>query len=163
MALHSTALIHQAQPNNKTCVCTSLAMVLGVPAEQVIAAHHEAYFVERISTAELLRRVGLPFESFDSTEDVSPTKPGYYFLGVPSLNFEGGMHQIVANAFFNEEQVLVWEIYDPQMGTGAKWYTAVADESDPLQVAIGNGYVLVARVSHGWRDEVQEHNFAALT
>jgi hypothetical protein len=130
--------MHQQQPCNKSCVCTSIAMILGLPAAQVIADWHHKYQEEDASLRDILNGYGIEFRSFDTADrgGMNTAEEGYYLVTVPSLNFVGGNHQVAV-----ELEGGLFSVYDPQAGKpGIKYYVGASD--DPLAVPIVGGYTL---------------------
>lgn len=131
-------LIHQQQPCLTSCVCTSIAMILGLPAAEVIRAWHHKYREEDASLRDILNGYGIEFKSFDTADrcGMDTAEEGYYLVTVPSLNFVGGNHQIAVEI----EDGLFFP-YDPQAGKeGIKYYVGASD--DPLAVPLSGGYQL---------------------
>ena len=133
------SLIHQNQPDNYTCVCTSIAILIGKPASEVIEKWHKKYYEEGCSIREILDDYGVHYKEFKSMDRLRLDEigSGYYLVTVPSLNIPGGQHQILFE-FDNEE--FEWCIYDPQAGKeGSKWYQAIKKQN-------GNAYPLTAYI-----------------
>lgn len=109
---------HQMQPTANTCCATCIAMILGVPAADVIAEFDARYRNESSYTPEAyFREKGVDvIPGLSSARCLYPGRT--YMLTVPSLNHEATMHSIVA--VDDDEGIL---IFDPQQGTGNKFYT----------------------------------------
>jgi len=109
------------QPDQKSCVSTCVAMLLGVPATgQQLVRFQGDYFDDRETASSFLRRKGMKNRAL-LTEDRTMNFGRVYILSVPSLNNVGGMHAIVV------DMRDVMEIYDPQKGTGKKYYGTDGD------------------------------------
>lgn len=134
-------IVHQQQPCNRSCVSTSIAMILGLPAKVVIDKWDEEYHRDGVSLRTILDYYKIPFKSFDTADrnGMADCPSGYYLVTVPSLNFVGGNHQI-AVALDNEK--LGYIAYDPQQGTGVKYYTSETPLPDGNAVHITGGYQL---------------------
>lgn len=118
-------LKHQKQPDNKTCTSTCLAMILDKPVEEVIEEFHQKYMDYKMLPSDYLRSKGVNFKKYLS-EDNSIQGNHLYLITVPSLNITAGIHHILLDArYYPEEPV---KVYDPQEGTGNKFY--VYKESD---------------------------------
>lgn len=133
-------LNNQTQPDDKTCVCTSIAIILNVPAQVIIDRYHKKYIAADWSLRNILDDLGVEFKSFDTADrgGMDNAETGYYLVSVPSLNFVGGMHQVVAE-IDNDKSLFV--IHDPQAGTGKKYYVARTN-GDPNAVELSSGYTL---------------------
>ena len=119
-------VMHQMQPTPITCMCTSLAMVTGKPAGEIIRQLHDDYYAIRIVLSDMLDRLGVPHDWFKSTAGVGLDEDGVYLLSVPSLNIVGGLHSIVVEVVDDD-----WRVYDPCMGReGAKYYTHYLPAAD---------------------------------
>lgn len=99
----------QTQPTPTSCVQTCLAMILGVPALDVLAAYPQPMGVIELLVA--LSDCGVLFNAVSA----GPLwfEP-CYTLGVPSLNFPGGMHQIIVDISRRNEN-RDW-VFDPNSG-----------------------------------------------
>lgn len=139
------SLVLQQQPDDKTCVCTSIAIILGIPASVIISQYHERYVKDDWSIRMILSDIGIEFTSFDTADrgGMGEAKTGYYLTAVPSLNFQGGMHEVVCELDGEENLFLV---HDPQAGTGKKYYVA-GHNGDELAVELSGGYTLEALIT----------------
>lgn len=117
-----SALVHQQQPTWYSCNQTVLAMLLGVPVDEVL----RVFPTEGMVTRELyaaLDRCGFTWNAFMFGTLVTE---GFYILGVPSLNLEAGGHTILLEWHGSDEPSVV---YDPNRGkVGKRFYTAGNDE-----------------------------------
>lgn len=111
-------ITHQIQPNPYACNQTCLAMLLGVPVEEVL----KVFPGDGMSTRELydaLDRCRFLWNAFIFGTLVCD---GVYLMTVPSLNFEGGGHTILV------EQAQRLIVYDPNRGReGKKFYSNEGD------------------------------------
>lgn len=136
---------HQTQPTPNTCFSTCLAMIKALPAGVVVSALHEQYFAGDMSTRMALELQQIPFESFDTADLPAFSRDGAYLVGVPSLNWVGGMHQIIVECLDGMMVVL-----DPAMGRpGCKYYVAVVREGASDEVKL-NGFVIDAFVDRSY-------------
>lgn len=120
--------VFQAQPCPTSCVSACVAMVLNIPVAAVMADHHDAYHNQNRSFREILNSSGASFTSFDSCDRQSLEESGIYLLTVPSLNIEGGNHEILVEY---DDDVCRWAIYDPRRGgKGKRYYSAAPDQED---------------------------------
>lgn len=88
-------LQHQTQPCPYSCVCTSIAILAGVPAAEVVAKYHQGYRDGTVTVRQMLDDFGMKFVTFDSLDGGDLSEEGAYLVTVPSLNFTAGNHQIV--------------------------------------------------------------------
>lgn len=148
----SYLISHQTQPTHNTCFSTCLAMIKALPVGVVVSALHEQYFAGGMSTREALEHQAIPFESFDTADLPALDRDGAYLVGVPSLNWEGGMHQVIVECF---EGMMV--VHDPAMGRpGCKYYVAAVREGALAEVKL-NGFVIDAFVSREYL--LERYNF----
>lgn len=141
----SYLISHQTQPTHNTCFSTCLAMIKAEPAGVVVAQLHERYFAGDMSTREALEQQAIPFESFDTADLPAFDRDGAYLVGVPSLNWEGGMHQIIVECL---DGMMV--VHDPAMGRpGCKYYMAAVREGAVSEVKL-NGFVIDAFVDRAY-------------
>lgn len=118
-------IILQQQPCQTSCVCTSIAMLLNIPAALVIKEHHEEYRNGKKNITDILDFYGVHYLEFYSGRSCKLGEEiltGYFLGTVPSLNNIGGFHEILVG--FDDEE-FEWQIADPQAGVdGVKYYTA---------------------------------------
>lgn len=88
-------LTYQAQPTNDTCVSACIAMVLGVPVQEVIADFHNRLHHENVTLRDYLYERLLCPQSYLADEYVEFEDGYVYFATVPSLNTKGTFHQIL--------------------------------------------------------------------
>lgn len=133
----------QQQPTQVSCVCTCIAMVLGIPAQVVIDKWNEKYHTTA-SLRDILEDYKIPFTSYYACDKHNVDKSGYYILGVPSLNYPGGMHQILAEYDSEEHE---WCIFDPQKGSGYKYYDSILKQSEDGLAFPVRGYSIDAYIN----------------
>lgn len=144
----SYLISHQTQPTHNTCFSTCLAMIKALPVGVVASALHDRYFTGCMSTRQALDDQQIPFESFDTADLPMIERDGAYLVGVPSLNWEGGMHQIVVECF---DGMMV--VHDPALGRpGCKHYVAAVSEGATDEVKL-NGFVIDAFVDRAYLAE----------
>lgn len=140
--MYSPVLVSQSQPCQESCVSTCLAMVLGLSAEHVRNRWNDKYHKESLSLSSIFEELGLKWEAVDPLTREGPTVPGIYFLSVPSLNYQAGMHQILGEVFKDEEGKILWNLADPQYENKPYlYYSAGKIEEDERSVAI-KGYTI---------------------
>lgn len=144
---------HQAQPCPVSCVATCFAMIAGVPVG-VFMGLHEEYRASRLSLRQALDRLGIPFRSYDSANRNSLGDEGVFLASVPSLNIQGGMHQVVIEMLDDAD----WRVYDPNQGRDDRlYYTSLVDAGDDRAVILTAGYHLDAMIDREalikWRAE----------
>lgn len=142
---------HQMQPCPVSCVTTCMAMIIGMPVSDMRAMHEE-YVGGDLGIGEILRRLGIPFTDFRSSERYSLGDEGVFLVSVPSLNIQGGMHQVVVEMLSDAD----WRVYDPNQGKEGKlYYTSLLGLDDPAAIMLGGGYNIDAAISRGdlreWR------------
>lgn len=114
-------LKHQQQPDDITCMSTCLAIILDLPAAQVIEEFHESYRNGTLTAAAYLRSKGLKVSQQYPGESLSSRHGFIYLVSTPSLNQEGGMHSIVIDR--RAEAPDSFRVYDPNDGReGKKFY-----------------------------------------
>lgn len=108
---------HQTQPTGTSCAHTCVAMVIGVPVQEILDKYGEGEEGLSFPTQDrIIRDYGFESNTFEGN-NLPPT--GTFIVTVPSLNIEGGLHAIVIQ-MENDR----WRIYDPNTGReGAKTYT----------------------------------------
>lgn len=135
----SPTTILQNQPCPTSCVSTCVAMLLAIPVAAVIEKHHDAYHRFQVSVGGILRSYGVQFESFTTAETQHVDRSGLWILGAPSLNVEGGMHEILLE--YDAENAVLW-IFDPRHGApDRKFYRASPDDPNPLGRDLGGYYI----------------------
>jgi len=113
-------LKHQTQPCPVSCVCTSIAILAGRPAAEIVEKYHRGYRDGSVSVRTMLTELGIPFATFDSLDGGVMDQVGAYLVTVPSLNITGGTHQIVIEITEDDYHVI-----DPVQGrAGRRYYTA---------------------------------------
>lgn len=144
---------HQTQPCPVSCVATCFAMIAGVPVGVFMGLHDE-YRAARLSLRQALDRLGIPFRSYDSANRNSLGDEGIFLASVPSLNIQGGMHQVVIEMLEDAD----WRVYDPNQGRDDRlYYTSLVDAGDHKAVFLTAGYQLDAMIDRAalinWRAE----------
>lgn len=136
---------HQMQPCPVSCVTTCMAMIAGVPVNHLMGKFHTDYREGDLSVGDMLRSLNIEFEDFRSSDRVSIFDDGVYLVCAPSLNIQGGMHQLVIEMADGE-----WSVFDPNMGKeGRLFYTADASAELPA-VFFGGGYTVEARIDRNF-------------
>ncbi|AVU77113.1 hypothetical protein [Pseudomonas rhizophila] len=133
MSKWSPTTMFQAQPCPTSCMSACVAMALNIPVGMVRREHHDTYH-EGGSLRDVLQAYGVGFESFDSADRHSINRSGLWLLAVPSLNIEGGLHQILVE--FDKDSG-TWVVFDPNRTVGErKFYSAAPDDEGPLARAL---------------------------
>lgn len=139
----------QIQPDNYSCVCTCLAMTVGIPVEAVIeAGWHKKYREEDLSIRHMLEFYQVPFTEYHTLDRVALAhiETGVLWATVASLNNPQGWHQILIEVYNTPEDIL-WKVFDPQTGKpGTGYYTNLEDlaDSDDLATLLSGGYIIDA-------------------
>lgn len=136
---------HQIQPCPVSCVATCLAMVSGKPASEIIERFHIKYRQGGLSLRQMLDELGVPFRSFDSADEPALEWEGAYICTSPSLNIQGGTHQIIVEVTGEN----YW-VHDPVMGRDERlYYVKRGGVTSILEVELG-GFVMDAFVDAEW-------------
>lgn len=124
--------ITQTTPNN--CTSTCLAMLTGLPVEQVTAEFNERWHDPDVSNREHNPFTYLCSKGYAPILICSPYDNAIYhgtvmLLTVPSLNVEGVLHHVLMRSSIEQE------VYDPAKGReGRRFYTY--EERDPKGVEL---------------------------
>lgn len=135
-------LAHQTQPCPVSCVVTCVAIITGWPVEAVKKRFHVRYRETDLTLGGIFRELNIPFTNFQTADSPSiGDLDGVILVGVPSLNIQGGMHQIVINMY---QESMEWSVYDPNEGMEGKlFYSAVPNDPEiPNRVMLGGGYAV---------------------
>lgn len=110
---------HQIQPTGVSCVSTCVAMLAGVPAEEVIKRFHMKYYVERsIRISDMLDHYDISYAQVLSGCEPRMDAGYIYLLSVPSLNLRGQLHEIIVDY----REGVAPKCYDPAKGLGGRSY-----------------------------------------
>ena len=143
---------HQTQPCTVSCVATCLAMLVDEPVQGLIERFHEKYREGATSMRQLLDELQVPCTSFDSLDLPLLNDSGAYLISVPSLNIQGGLHQIILEVFGENYVVL-----DPVKGREGKLFYGHRRETFPEAGEVPlNGFVVDCFITREWlegRDE----------
>lgn len=107
-------ITHQTQPSDDTCASACIAMILGIPVEEVIEEFHEDFFNRDINVSEYLTMKGVRNKQLLALNDDIYTGR-IYLLTVPSLNFPGLMHYMLMEVHEN-----YYTLHDPNWGREGK-------------------------------------------
>lgn len=137
---------HQMQPCPVSCVSTSLAMIKGVPAQQVIDIYHIKYREEGMTLRQMLDGLSIEYTPFYSIDNPSLVAEGVYLCTAPSVNIEAGTHQILIE--LTDEDYFV---IDPVMGRPDRKFFVKRGEVNerPFAVELG-GFIVDAFISRAW-------------
>lgn len=107
-------------------MATCVAMVAGQPVDEVVARWHQAFHDKTDWLDDALDYYKIPY--FYGSQRKCELLYGFiYFLTVPSLNIQGGLHQILMS--LTAERGI--EVFDPVMGRpGAKYYVYGEAQND---------------------------------
>ena len=136
---------HQMQPCPVSCVSTCLAMIAGKSAAEVIERFHVEYRKGGLSLRTMLDGLGVPFKSFDTADEPMLEWEGAYICTAPSLNIQGGTHQIIIEVTGENYWVL-----DPVMGREERLYYVKRGESKEANQVDLNGFTLDAFIDAEW-------------
>lgn len=89
--LYPEGLTQQTQPTGTTCVHTCIAMLMGVPAEEVISRVGSADGLSHMDTIIAMDRLGLIYAPLMR----ATLWDGWHLVSAPSLNHVGGMHAVL--------------------------------------------------------------------
>ena len=118
-------IIHQQQPNEKSCVSACIGMLLGLSATRVQDDFHQDYLAGK-TIEKYLSEQGIQAEPMLSVDSRAPEPGSLYLIGVPSLNMEGHLHQVIFD-YRNPEK---FKVFDPNMGRLGKKYYVWKDDAD---------------------------------
>lgn len=107
MTKHSITL--QTQPTNTTCAHTCVAMVLGVPVEEII----KKYGGDSLNQEKLTYILTDNKVWWNGLTNGNLVHSGWYFAVVPSLNNIGVNHQVLIYYNWDNGELLV---FDPARG-----------------------------------------------
>lgn len=137
------SLVHQRQPDQKTCLSACMAMALGKPVEEVIDGFHEEYMERCCRASEYLSKQGMLCREVAMVDNIL-MKGCLYILCVPSLNHQGGFHIVLGDTRDGE-----FTVYDPQMGNEGKLYYSRTGKEDDLAVMLKYWIVEVEILGYG--------------
>ncbi len=111
-------IVHQKQ-THFTCASTTLAMLLGLPRDQVIKEFHAKYFNRNapMKPRQYLESKEL-FGRRCYTEEMQGEWGSVYLISAPSLNFEGYMHSLILDLRDASNP----QVFDPNKGRRGKLY-----------------------------------------
>lgn len=106
-----TIIQHQTQTQKTNCVSTCLAMILNQKADVVTDGFHDQYVAGEKNPSDWLDMHGIRYRMCRTSE--RNMKPNHaYMVAVPSVNIEGGMHEIVIHVTSDNMAI----VYDPNEG-----------------------------------------------
>ena len=133
----------QMQPCPYSCVSTCLAMIVGRPAQEVIEEMHQPYRDGDLTLRQMLERLGVEYTAFFSLDCPPLADEGVYLCTSPSLNIEGGNHQILIEVTDEGYFVL-----DPVQGRKDRKYYVARGKGDGISLAVDlGGFVVDAFIS----------------
>lgn len=116
---------HQTQPTPLSCVTTCLAMLLDVPAEQLVEEYDGQYHADPYTLPAFMESKGIGFECRRTEEPIC--WDSVYLATVPSANIPYVNHQVIIDARLDPIKV-----YDPADGYGEdrkSYYMPMTDGS----------------------------------
>lgn len=134
------------QPTHNTCASTCLAMLLDVPAKEVIDEFHSMYFTGEYTVRQYLKEKGVVADRLYTDGDDQALWDGHiYLVTVPSLNIQAGTHYIIIDCRDDDANPI---IYDPAKGReGKKYYiTRFEQPANEFEVHL-SGFVVDHRIS----------------
>lgn len=139
----SPIVTHQMQPCPYSCVSTCLAMIARRPAREVIEEMHQPYRDGDLTLRQMLERLGVEYTAFFSVDCPPLADEGVYLCTSPSLNIEGGNHQILIEVTDSG-----YFVFDPVQGRDDRKYYVARGQGGgiPLAVDLG-GFVVDAFIS----------------
>ena len=134
---------HQMQPCPYSCVSTCLAMIVGRPAQAIIEEMHQPYRDGELTLRQMLESLGVEYTAFFSLDCPPLADEGVYLCTSPSLNIEGGNHQILIEVTDENYVVL-----DPVQGRDERKYYVARGKGEGIPLAIDlGGFVVDAFIS----------------
>ena len=88
-------MVTQDLPNN--CVSACLSMITGFDLDRVTHEFHDGYHDGEVCMHDYLELVGIKFNKFYSGSRCTLKSGFVYMLTVPSLNYVGGLHEIIVD------------------------------------------------------------------
>ena len=121
-------------------------MLVDEPVQGLIDQFHERYRTGNTSLGELLNELQIPCTSFDSLSLPKMLEAGAYLVSVPSLNIQGGMHQIIIEVTEDD-----YFVNDPVKGIEGKLFYGRRGETFPAEgeVELG-GFVVDGFIDREW-------------
>ena len=102
-------LVHQTQPTPWSCVHTCIAMLMGVPVQEVIDRVNRNHGLNTLQTIRAMADFGIRFAPLSMC--MQSLWDGWHLVSVPSLNHPRGLHAILICWDDGEMKVL-----DPAIG-----------------------------------------------
>ena len=99
-------LVTQTLPNN--CVSACLSMITERSIEEITQKFHDAYHAHTYCMHDYLAEKGIEFIKHYSGPCCTLNRGFIYMLSVPSLNYIGGMHELIV-----DYSKSIPEIFDP--------------------------------------------------
>ena len=124
---------HQRQPNYDTSTATCLAMLLDIPAKEVIAEFQEDWMSGKTNPAEYLSSKGLKFELHRDTYDNRLQWGKRYLVAAPSINVRGDFHRVIVDLSAGEGNV---RVYDPNQGNLERSYYVPYERDEEEQTIL---------------------------
>lgn len=88
-------MVTQDLPNN--CVSACLSMITGFDLVRVTDEFHNGYHDGEVCMHDYLNLIGIKFNKFYSGSSCTLKRGFVYMLAVPSLNYVGGLHEIIVD------------------------------------------------------------------
>ncbi len=118
-------------------------MIVGRPAQEVIEEMHQPYRAGELTLRQMLERLSVEYTAFFSLDCPPLAEEGVYLCTSPSLNIEGGNHQILIEV--TDESYFVLDLVRGR--EDRKYYVARGKGEDiPLAIDLG-GFVVDAFIS----------------
>ena len=127
---------HQKQPTDKTCTSTCLAMILDKPVQEIVEDFHQDYLEYNFMPSQYLEACGVKVKKFYSEGNLIRAEK-LYLVTVPSINTQAGLHHILVDT----RDIKNPKVYDPQEGTGNKFYVFYKTDDNPDSVEL-KGFVI---------------------
>lgn len=116
---------HKTQPTKDSCMATCIAMLVGIDENKAYAEWHHKFQNRSSWLDTALDKYGIPY-LYGSPRSATLLYGFAYLLTVPSLNIQGGLHQVIA-ILCKEGGV---EIFDPVKGRGGLYYVYESPAGD---------------------------------
>lgn len=125
----------QQQPTPDTCTSACLAMITGLPVSQVIEEYDHLHKAHESNPCKYLLEKGVPFVYGSIYEQMRVC--GTFLLCVPSLNIQGGNHNIIFRTWYNPDDGYYYkQLLDPARGREGRRYYVVEEPQNELEVAL---------------------------
>lgn len=119
------------QKDDKSCTSACLSMLTGIPYDAVFETFSEGWHEHNYTPDKFLDDHGVTYVLNSSPYNTTLWHGGVYLLTVPSLNYDGALHHIIAD--YREEEL---KILDPNQGREGYRHYVAHEPNNPSEVFI---------------------------